>query len=91
MKTFHCDKCAQQVFFENTVCCNCNSTLGYQPQKRAVSSFERRADGNWCSLDPTDAGRLYKQCGNYVKQQVCNWMLDANDVNELCASCQLTV
>ncbi|HSY29656.1 MAG TPA: putative zinc-binding metallopeptidase [Burkholderiaceae bacterium] len=91
MKTFHCDKCAQQVFFENTVCWNCNSTLGYQPQKRVVSSFEKGLDGNWHSLDPTDAGRLYKQCDNYVKQHVCNWMLDANDVNELCASCQLTV
>ena len=31
MKTFHCDKCAQQVFFENTHCFNCASTLGYQP------------------------------------------------------------
>ncbi|SEO51536.1 hypothetical protein SAMN05428959_10954 [Duganella sp. CF517] len=91
MKTFHCDKCAQQVFFENTLCFNCDSMLGYQPNQRVVSSFEAAEEGTWRSLNKNDAGRLYKQCSNYVNHQVCNWMLDANDPNELCASCQLTV
>lgn len=91
MKTFHCDRCAQQVFFENTVCGNCGSTLGYHPVQGVVSSFEMAADGNWRSLNPVDAGRLYKQCSNYADQHVCNWMLDAADPNLLCASCQLTV
>jgi len=91
MKTFHCDKCAQQVFFENTLCFNCDSMLGYQPEQRVVSSFEAAEEGTWRSLNKNDAGRLYKQCSNYVNHQVCNWMLDANDPNELCASCQLTV
>ena len=91
MKTFHCDKCAQQVFFENTLCFNCDSTLGYQPAQRVVSSFEPAGDGKWRSLNPHDAGRLFKQCHNYAVEHVCNWMLDADDENELCASCQLTV
>jgi hypothetical protein len=91
MKTFHCDKCAQQVFFENTLCFNCDSMLGYQPEQRVVSSFEAAGEGTWRSLNQNDAGRLYKQCSNYVDHQVCNWMLDADDPNELCASCQLTV
>lgn len=91
MKTFHCDKCTQQVFFENTLCCTCGSTLGYQPEQRVVRSFESADDGNWRSLNPAEDGRLYKKCGNYANQHVCNWMLDASDPNELCASCQLTV
>lgn len=91
MKTFHCDKCAQQVFFENTLCFNCDSMLGYQPEQRVVSSFEALDNGTWRSLNKKDAGRAYKQCSNYANQHVCNWMLDANDPNELCASCQLTV
>ena len=91
MKTFHCNKCEQQVFFENTLCCTCGSMLGYQPEHRVVSSFEMDDDGNWRSLNPLDAGRLYKKCDNYAKQQVCNWMLDADDPNELCASCELTL
>lgn len=91
MKNFHCDKCAQLVFFENTLCESCGSMLGYQPESRVVSSFEAAGDGQWRSLNPNDAGRLYRQCRNYSNQQVCNWMLDVNDPHELCASCQLTV
>ncbi|MFX5476791.1 zinc-ribbon domain-containing protein, partial [Acinetobacter baumannii] len=39
MKTFHCDNCSAQVFFENTVCGNCGWMLGYQPQLQASASF----------------------------------------------------
>lgn len=91
MKTFHCDKCSQQVFFENTFCFNCDSTLGYQPATRSVNSFEQTEDGNWRSLNALDKGKLYKQCSNYVQQKVCNWMLPADDAHDLCESCQYTV
>ncbi|WP_338758940.1 putative zinc-binding peptidase [Massilia sp. METH4] len=90
MKTFHCDKCSQQVFFENTVCLNCGSRLGYQPAHRTVNSFEQGEAGQWRSLNRRDAGKLYKQCANYVQHDVCNWMLPADDPHELCESCQLT-
>ncbi|MEB0229760.1 putative zinc-binding peptidase [Undibacterium sp. 10I3] len=91
MKTFHCDKCSQQVFFENTLCGACGSMLGYQPEIRAVSSFEPSDNGYWRSLNPVNAGRVFKQCSNYANQHVCNWMLDLDDAHDLCASCQLTV
>jgi hypothetical protein len=91
MKTFHCDKCSQQVFFENTICFNCGSMLGYQPALRRVNSFERTDDGLWRSLNRLDEGKLYKQCANYVQHDVCNWMLPADDPHDLCESCQLTV
>lgn len=91
MKTFHCDKCAQQVFFENTLCFNCDSTLGYQPALRSINSFEPAENGLWRSLNRRDEGKLYKKCCNYVQHNVCNWMLPADDPHELCESCQLTV
>ena len=91
MKTFHCDKCSQQIFFENTLCFNCESTLGYQPSQRTINSFEQTDDGLWRSLNRKDEGKLYKQCSNYVQHNVCNWMLPADDPHELCESCQLTV
>ncbi|WEF34086.1 zinc-binding metallopeptidase family protein [Pseudoduganella chitinolytica] len=91
MITFHCDKCAQQVFFENTVCFNCGSMLGYQPTLRSINSFDPAGNGQWRSLNRRDEGKLYKQCANYVQHDVCNWMLPADDPHELCASCQLTV
>jgi hypothetical protein len=90
MKTFHCNKCGQQVFFENVLCENCGCTLGYQPEHGALSSFEAAPDGLWRSLNPVNAGRLYKQCINYAREAVCNWMLAADAAGELCVSCRLT-
>lgn len=90
MKTFHCDKCGQLVFFENVLCENCGATLGYQPEHHAISSFESAGEGLWRSLNPANEGRLYKQCINYSRESVCNWMLPADAPSELCASCQLT-
>ena len=91
MKTFHCDKCSHQVFFENTLCFNCESVLGYQPLTRTINSFEPADPGLWRSLNRKDAGTLYKQCFNYTQHNVCNWMLPADDPHALCESCQLTV
>lgn len=90
MKTFHCDQCGQQVFFENVRCENCGGMLGYQPEHRAISTFEPCGDGRWRSLNPVNEGLLYRQCINYSREDVCNWMLPADAPSELCASCQLT-
>lgn len=90
MKTFHCDKCGQQIFFENVRCERCGSMLGYQPEHKAISAFEPAGDGLWRSLNPATAGLLYKQCINYSREGVCNWMLAASEASALCASCSLT-
>jgi len=90
MKTFHCDKCSKQVFFENTHCFHCHSMLGYQPAQRTINSFEQTDTGLWRSLNRIDEGKLYKQCINYAQYNVCNWMLPADDPEALCPSCQLT-
>ncbi|MDY7579059.1 putative zinc-binding peptidase [Herbaspirillum sp. RTI4] len=91
MKTFHCDTCGQHVFFENVVCENCGSMLGYQPDLMLVNAYEAAIEaGIWRGINPANAGKKYKQCKNYTEMQVCNWMLDADSPHELCASCQLT-
>ncbi|MCP1572358.1 hypothetical protein J2S30_000737 [Herbaspirillum rubrisubalbicans] len=104
MKTFHCDNCGLQVFFENTVCGNCGWMLGYQPELLSITSFSSLAPetppaddvapepgpGRWRSLRPDNEGRVFKQCLNYWRENICNWMLDAREAHELCASCRLT-
>lgn len=99
MKTFHCDNCGKQVFFENTVCGNCGWLLGYQPELQAIAAFSPDGDGadaddlalkRWRSVKPENQGRLFKQCVNYWRENVCNWMVDAQSPHELCASCRLT-
>lgn len=64
--------------------------LGYQPEQRGSTTFETAGAGLWRSLNPANAGRLFKQCINYSREEVCNWMLPAESADDLCASCQLT-
>ncbi len=90
MKTFHCDQCGQQVFYENVRCESCGGMLGYLPDQRAICTFEPDGEGFWRSLIPNNAGLYYKQCINYAQENACNWMLPADAENDLCASCQLT-
>ncbi|OWY30569.1 zinc-binding metallopeptidase family protein [Herbaspirillum robiniae] len=105
MKTFHCDNCGKQVFFENTVCGNCGWMLGYQPDLQSIASFSpeqpaapapaatetaQPSAGRWRSVKPENAGRVFRQCVNYWRENICNWMIDAQNPHELCASCRLT-
>lgn len=176
MKTFHCNRCAQLVFFENIRCERCEALLGYLPDIDDISAFERvelppqpqqigsgqaqsqsrvpdgagvqsraweqtqaqslaqpqpepqspsRAQAQpgawtqvpdeqvslppspqsaplasaseanlprelWRSLHPDAKGRLYRMCGNYAFQDVCNWMVPADSPSQLCVSCELT-
>ena len=78
------------MFFENVLCENCGGMLGYQPEHRAITTFEAAGSGLWRSLNPVNAGRLFKQCFNYAHEEVCNWMLPVESPEDLCASCQLT-
>ena len=64
--------------------------LGYQPEWRAIMAFASAGDNLWRSQHPSNAGLLFKQCANYAREQVCNWMLAADSADDLCASCQLT-
>ena len=60
MKTFHCDKCSNQIFFENTLCFNCKSTLGYQPATRSINAFEEAGDVEYhCSIHPYMSGTIH--------------------------------
>ncbi len=80
MKTFHCDRCDQLVFFENSKCLRCEAALGYRPGTAKLESFD--ADGENANVRP---------CANYRQHGVCNWLVDAGQpADALCVSCQLT-
>jgi len=90
MKTFHCGKCGNLVFFENVSCERCSALLGYVPELSQICAFEPAGDGVWRCLNGEAAGALHRQCHNYAVQDVCNWMIPADAGDTLCASCELT-
>ncbi|WP_249010247.1 putative zinc-binding metallopeptidase [Conexibacter sp. DBS9H8] len=84
MRAFTCHRCAQRLFFENSVCLRCGAEVGFAPSR---GELVVRADSP--GLRP---------CAN-ARIAGCNWLVDAgaraareDDPGEgaLCASCRLT-
>lgn len=75
MLSFSCGHCGHLVFFENTVCLNCSTPLGFVPEEMGIVALEGRA-----------AAPLHR-CAN-AELAACNWMTPAP--GRLCRSCELT-
>ena len=74
MLSFACGHCGHLVFFENTVCLNCDTAQGFVPERLRVVALEG------------EAAALHR-CAN-AELAHCNWMVDR--VDTLCRSCALT-
>lgn len=100
MRPFLCSHCQHTVFFENSHCGQCGSTLGFVPADMGMAAFELPplpGDGSatpveWVRLDvsETAAPLRLRPCANRLDHGLCNWMLDADDGHTLCRSCRLT-
>jgi len=88
MKTFRCT-CGNTLYFENTVCVQCDRKLGFLPDELVLSAFEPDRKGRSVALAPEARGHHYRQCRNYSDQDACNWMVPEDDVNPFCVACRL--
>lgn len=89
MKTFTC-QCGQDLFFENTRCNVCGRTLGFVPEELCLHSLEPMRDGQWRrAADDGDTPALFRQCTNYYRENVCNWMVPSTDDHAFCVACRL--
>jgi len=88
MKVFDCGHCGQRVFFDNLRCGNCGSALGFVPGEQAMVAFDVQPDGLWSRLGPE--GPAQRPCQNYALENVCNWMVPADDPTPHCLSCRTT-
>jgi len=89
LKTFRCSHCHWTVYFENVRCEQCGHVLGFVLADRQLAAFEPQENGQWQRAGDSSQ-RLYRQCKNYKEENVCNWMIEADDPNPYCSSCRLT-
>jgi len=87
MKLFKCTHCGQPVYFDNTFCSNCQSSLGFVAETLQVISFNVEKNG---SLKPHDKSykTKFKYCANH-QYNVCNWLIPENDASVYCKACDL--
>ncbi len=92
MKTYHCH-CGNTLHFENSLCLNCGRATGFLPDRRLLAALDpvdkAAPEGGVRLLKPTAGGDLYRLCANWSQQDVCNWVVRAEDPQPLCASCRL--
>lgn len=86
MRDFNCPNCGQRLAFENSLCLNCGSALGFSLDDMALLVI----------APPDDSGhagavseRQYRLCANLHLAE-CNWLVEKGPVPQLCASCALT-
>ena len=63
-------------------------TLGYLPDAAVLSALGPTADGEWRAFAPESGFRYYRMCTNYRGENVCNWMVSAEESENLCLACR---
>ena len=84
MKLFECQNCGQPLYFENTSCESCGLRLGYLAERETITALEE-VDGAWRAL--AAPAEQYRFCAN-VENNVCNWLVAADDAEAFCAACR---
>ncbi|MEK6478967.1 putative zinc-binding peptidase [Catalinimonas sp. 4WD22] len=85
MKLFTCKQCGQLLYFENTHCESCGSTLGFLAEDMELHTLPAKP-GSIFSL-PGKSGQ-YRYCEN-MQHQACNWLVPANQDDPFCEACSL--
>lgn len=79
MRRFEC-QCGSRVFFENTVCLNCDAEIGFDPNTMRMVAWRR---------SPAAGGEHFRPCRNTLEYNNCNWLLPAGTDEDFCLSCRL--
>lgn len=95
MRAFACDQCGSLVFFENTVCVNCQATLAFVPSVMRIVAFETSSaeEGLWQPIAREMALRIGPQrvCLNrFCDGTACNFTTELQDNDLYCVSCRQT-
>jgi len=90
-RAYHC-QCGQQVFFRNSVCLSCQTSLGYHAPAVALYPLQPGPrPGTWQPHGTDDpAAPAYRRCGNFDSPAACNWLVEDREGGPvLCEACRL--
>lgn len=90
MQTFDC-ACGNKLYFENTVCFQCNSELGYLPDRGTIARIEPSSENCWRAETALGEAGQYRKCSNYEVHDACNWMIPADEASPFCHACRLNL
>jgi hypothetical protein len=86
VRDFNCPICGQRLAFENSVCLNCKSSLGFSLDDMALLVIAPPAESDHTGA--VDESR-YQLCANLHLAE-CNWLVEKGPIAKLCVACALT-
>ncbi|MEO6316357.1 MAG: putative zinc-binding peptidase [Chitinophagaceae bacterium] len=86
MKLYSCAKCQNLLYFENTVCLNCNSAVGFDASK--LSMVTLLPAGGKQFTDINQKNNAWRYCDNSV-YAACNWLIPVSQDSGFCLACDL--
>ncbi|WP_460811800.1 zinc-binding metallopeptidase family protein [Nocardioides salsibiostraticola] len=81
MRSFRCRVCDNPLYFENSLCVSCKTSLAYSREEKAIVPVD--AQGQYID----SAGKIWHICKN-LNLSGCTWLTE--QVNGQCFSCELT-
>jgi len=86
MRDFNCPNCGQRLAFENSICLNCKSRIGFSLDDMALLVIAPGPEAEHAgAVDSSE----YRLCANMHLAE-CNWLVEKGPIAKLCASCALT-
>ena len=86
MKLYSCAKCQNLLYFENTVCLNCGSPVGFDAGRLSMITLTPTTGKQFADI--TNAGQTWRFCDNAV-HAACNWLIPASQTEGFCIACDL--
>lgn len=89
MKTFTCS-CGNRLFFENTLCLNCQRTLGFDVRTRLLLAITPVGQNTWKpDQESVQTRRRFRRCKNTIDHKVCNWLIPYDETHTYCLACRM--
>ncbi len=85
MKLFQCQQCGQPIYFENTVCERCHSSLGFLPDGMLLTALEPAPEGD--GFNPLANPELIVRYCKNSEFAACNWLVSVDSGEDYCPSC----
>ncbi len=86
MKLYTCEHCGNPLYFENTVCLNCNHTVGFDANKLSMITLVPADKDTFININKSK--EAYRLCDN-AHCGTCNWLIPKNDTAVFCKACSL--
>jgi len=86
MKLYSCAKCQNLLYFENSVCLNCGSPVGFNARKLSMVTLV--AGNDKVLADISNPDETWRYCDNSAFA-ACNWLIPALHKTGYCIACDL--